>query len=312
MGKEKEVKKKPRWIIATTVSILMSIMCLSFVPQNSWAIADAAVVAALYKIWDWAKGEMMDKMEKFQQGQTDQLMDKAEEIFKHKAGWEGWPASLQELFVENTTRLEDDQNKTTWQDASDYLDYSQGKGYGPDAAKYPAQTLKEFNKNYQIVQDFKASCRLTVPQPVGYTGNGCTKAQQQFTNYMITGMHPVPDYPATVTETADGQEYIQEKRSNETRMALAQLALNQSTSKDTSDFIDGIKKTLVTPTTDQINQESSAAVLRDTLIIDKARAMLELKQYEATLMNERLLATIVAQNEGTHLQHIHELTRNIH
>lgn len=285
----------------------------TFFPLSADAMGgSAAIVAVLYKIWDWAQNQMMNEMQQFQQGQTDQLKDKAEAIFEKKAHWEAWPATLRELFVEQAVKLEDAGNKAAYQNAQDFLNYAQGNLSGVNAAEYPARATYNFNVNYQKVQQMNPACQLNVPQPIGDSDNKCLPAQQQFTNYLLTGVHPIPNYPKFATNTSDGQAYIQAKNVSETRIALAQVALNQANNPQTNQFIQYMQKNLQSPSIAQINQESPAAVARDTLILTQAKAIIALKQYEVALMNEQLLATILAQNESLHLARLRELSQSIH
>lgn len=301
-------KSANKWAISLALSLSLFGLCLA--PMQTYAIGDAAVVAVLTEMWNWAKGAMFNKFQNFQKGETNRLMGKAEDIFKRKAQWEKWPASAKELFVEQSVKYENQAKQDAYKNASDYLKYAQGSASGVEASKYPAKVVYSFNTNYENVQKLNTNCNITVPEPVGSTQGDCTPAQKQFTNYLITGVRPIPDYSPDTTNTSDGQAYIQAKRVSETRTALVQVALNQANGKSTVDYIEYLEKNLKTPSVSQINTESSAAVARDALILAKLRALMSLKQYEATLMNERLLATLVAQGEDAHLTRIRQLAHN--
>ena len=302
--------KKSKWRLKLVAPIILA--GLMFAPVSAFAIGDAGVIVAIHALGHMLQNYMLQRLHQFSQEQTTKLTNKEEDIFKQKTHWEQWPASLREMFVEQSVKLENQGNQISYKNAQDYLNYSQGTASGVDAAKYPAKVTHSFNAQYTQVQKMNPNCKLTVPQPIGDSDNQCSPAQQQFTNYLLTGVHPIPDYPKDSTNTSDGQAYIQAKNVNSTRMALSQVALDQVTNDQTNKFIQYMQKNLQNPSIDQINQESTAAVARDTLIMEKARAIIALKQYEATLMNQRLLATIVAQNEGAHLQRIRELSQNIH
>lgn len=302
--------KKPKWRLKLIAPIVLA--GLMFTPVSCFAIGDAGVIVAIHALGHMLQNYMLQQLHQFSQEQTTKLTNKEEDIFKQKTHWEQWPASLREMFVEQSVKLENQGNQVSYKNAQDYLSYSQGTASGVDAAKYPAKATHNFNIQYTQVQKMNPSCQLTVPRPVGDTNNNCSPAQQQFTNYLLTGDHPIPDYPKESTNTSDGQAYIQAKHVSEARTALSQVALDQATNAQTNQFIQYMQKNLQSPSIDQINQESAAAVARDTLIMEKAKAIIALKQYEATLMNQRLLATIVAQNEGAHLQRIRELSQNIH
>jgi hypothetical protein len=303
-------KRMSKWLAIFLISI--SLLSFSMIPTNAYAVGDAGVIAVLTTIFNWAKGAMMREMQKFQQSQTDELKNKAENIFEKKSHWESWPASLRELAVEQGVKLEGESNQISYKNVKDFLSYTQGKASGVDASKHPAQVVAYFNKRYNYVQNMSSSCQLNAPQPVGDSNNNCTPAQTQFTNYLITGIHPMPSFPKDATQTATGQQYKVEKKVSDTRTALAQLALNQASNTKTNTFIHYMQKNLKNPSIDQVNQESPAAVGRDTLILNKARAMIALKQYEISLTETRLLATIVSQNEDVHLQHIRALAQDIH
>lgn len=302
----KIAKWRLKWVVPCIVVGLL------FAPIGCFAIGDAGVIIAIHTLGHMLQTYMLQRLHQFSEEQTTKLTNKEEDIFKQKTHWEQWPASLREMFVEQSVKMENQGNQVSYKNAQDYLSYAQGTASGVDAAQYPASVTHNFNENYKKVQEMNPSCQLSVPQPVGDMNNKCSPAQQQFTNYMLTGIYPIPDYPKESTHTSDGQEYIQAKNVNNTRMALSQLALDQASNAQTNQFIHYMQKNLKTPSLDQINQESAAAVARDALILEKARAIIALKQYEATLMNERLLATMVAQNEGAHLQRIRELSQNIH
>lgn len=302
--------KMSKWRLKLIIPLMAG--CLLVAPLRCLAAGDWAVVVAIHAMGHMLQSYMLQRLHQYSQEQTNKLMNKEEGIFEKKTHWEKWPASLREMFVEQAVKMEDQGNKLSYKNAQDYLSYSQGSASGVDAAKYPAKVTHSFNEDYVNVQRINPSCQLTVPQPVGDGSSQCSPAQQQFTNYLLTGVHPIPDYPKEVTNTSDGQAYIQAKHVSEARTALSQVALDQATNTQTNQFIQYMKKNLQQPSLDQINKESSAAIARDTLILTKARAIIALKQYEATLMSQRLLATIVAQNEGAHLQRMRALTQNIH
>ena len=294
---------------------LLAVVCavtFMMAPVSAFAMGDAGVIIAIHALGHMLQNYMLERLHQYSQEQTTKLTDKEESIFKQKVNWEKWPASLREGFVEHAVSLEGQSNKTSYKNAQDYLSYAQGSASGIDAAKYPAKVTHSFNVQYKQVQKMNPACKLTVPRPIGDNSSQCSPAQQQFTNYLLTGVYPIADYPEDSTTNSDGQAYIQAKHVNSTRMALAQIALNQATNSQTTQFIQYMQKNLQTPTIDQVNQESTAAVTRDILITIQAKAVIALKQYEATLMNQRLLATIVAQNEGAHLKRIRELSQNIH
>jgi hypothetical protein len=302
--------KKSRAIFKLIAPIVLA--GLLFTPIGCFAAGDAGVIVAIHLLGHMLQTYMLQELHQFSHEQTTNLTDKEEDIFKQKTHWEQWPASLREMIVEQSVKLENKGNQVSYKNAMDYLSYSQGSASGVDATKYPAKATHSFNKDYDKVQSMNPSCKIDVPQPIGDGDNQCSPAQQQFTNYLLTGVHPIPDYPNDSTNTSDGQAYIQAKHVSEARAALSQVALDQASNAQTNQFIQYMQKNLKNPSIDQINKESMAAVSRDTLIMEKARAIIALKQYETTLMNERLLATMVAQNEGAHLQRIRELSQNIH
>ena len=302
-------KKGQKLAIVTMLSV--SLLSFSLIPTSVYATSPA-VVAILGQIWHWAQTTMMDEEKQMTQSQTDQLKNKASAIFKKKTDWEQWPSSLKSLFVENAVKLENKGNKMTYDNAQSFLSYTQGKASGVDASKNPAKAVFSFRRSYGDVQKMNPDCKLDVPTVVGDSSNNCTPTQKKFTNFLITGVHPMPSYPKDATNTAIGQQYAVETLEYKTRTALTQIALAKTTSDSTTKFINGMQKSLQNPTPDQINNESSEAVARDALIVQQERAIIQLKQYQAELMNQRLLATMVAQNEEIHLKRIHELARHIH
>jgi hypothetical protein len=300
---DRKVKRLRKFAAGALISVML--FSLAILPTRAYA--DAATAAAVYALTKWMENQMMSEMHQWQEEQTDKITGKMWDIFQKQAGWEAWPATLQELMTEKMVPMEAEKDKISYTNVKSYVNYTQGSASGFDAQQYPVKTLNDFNSNYQRVQNLNPQCEIDVPQSVGDTTNGCTPAQIDYTNTMLTGVNPIPKYPDTTLKTAVGQQYTAETKTSVTRTALSQLALDEATNKGTTDFVAQMQTALQTPTLAQINAESPAAIARDSLIISQARAMLALREYESSLMNERLLATVVAQNEANHLAYIRQL-----
>ncbi len=290
------------------LSIAITLLGISLIPIKAYG-DDGLIVAAIYKVFDWMQNAMMQKFQEMEDAETNKITGKMWDIFQQQSQWERWPASLKELLTEQMVPYENQLNAVSYKNALSYVNYTQGSASGVNAAQYPVKALNHFNNDYDKVQQMNPQCNLEVPQAVGDTTNGCTSAQVSYTNTMLSGVNPLPQYPASTLNTAAGQQYTAEVKTNITRTDLSQLALDQSTNDGTNQFITYMQKSLQQPSIDQINAESSEAIARDALILEQARAMLELRQYESTLMNQRLLATLVAQNEEYHLDYIRKLAK---
>lgn len=297
-----------KWV--AVLLITSSILTFTLVPTRAFGMDGAAVVAAIMKVFVWLQGEMMDKLHQYQTEATNRIVNQLIDNFKQKLNWERWPASFKELTVEKMVPYENKFNAYAYKNAESYISYTQGSASGIDAAKYPVKTISNFNQDFNKVQEMNPDCKLQIPEAIGDTTQGCKPAQVAYTNAMLTGVNPLPTYPDNTLNTPIGQQYSIESKTNVTRTALSQLALDESTNQATNDFIELMQKSLQQPPLEQINAESSAAIARDSLILNQARAMLELRIYEVLLMNQRLLATVVAQNEDNHLNYIRRLGQN--
>ena len=79
------------------------------------------------------------------------------------------------------------------------------------------------------MQCMNSKCNIDVPQAIGDASNGCLPQQLTYTNTMLSSVNPIPLFPATTLNTAIGQQYAAENKTNVVRTALSQLALNEAT-----------------------------------------------------------------------------------
>ncbi len=307
------MKSTRKWFAG--VCVALTLFGAAMVPTKAYA--DAQDVAFLTIMFQWMQGAMMSALQAMEQKisdkETQSLNDNANNIFKTQTDWntkhETWeqaPAS-QGAVSKNMVSYETAEHANSFQNAQSYISYTQGTGSGTDATKYPVRVINNFNNSHAQIQSMNTQCNIDVPQAVGDATNNCKPQQLTYTNTMISSVNPIPLFPTTTLNTAIGQQYAAENKTNVVRTALSQLALNEATDPQTTKFIVNLQTAFTNPDPATINGESAAAVARDTLILNQARAMLELRLYESTLMNERLLATIVAQNEQGHLDYIRKL-----
>jgi len=303
-----------KWVAGACIAL--TLFTATIIPTKAYADGTTVMFLETMLQWmqnslfAWMKGAMMDKFDSMEQAATKSLNDNANANFSTQTTWnnkhENWPAS-QGSVSSGMISYETAEHKNSFQNAQSYIGYTQGKGSGIDATKYPVRVINNFNENHDQVQKSNPNCNIDIPQAVGDSSNNCTQQQLTYTNTMISSVNPIPVFPKTTLNTAIGQQYAAENKTNVVRTALSQLALNEATDPETTKFIQSLQTAFQNPTPDTINGESSEAVIRDTLILNQARAMLALRIYESNLMNERLLATIVAQNEQAHLEYIRKL-----
>lgn len=299
-----------KWVAG--LCIALTLFGAAMIPVKAYAVSPG-VVAILNIIFIWMKQEMLNTMHGYEQEATKAVTTQVGNNFKKQTGWntthDTWEkmGASQGAVSSNMVSYETAEHKNSFQNAQSYILYTQGTGSGTDATKYPVRVINDFNEHHDAIQNTNKQCNIDVPQAVGDASNGCLAQQLTYTNTMITSVNPIPAFPTTTLNTAIGQQYAAENKTNVVRTALSQLALNEATDPQTTAFIASLQTAFQNPTPATINSESSAAVARDTLILNQARAMLELRIYESSLMNERLLATLVAQNEQNHLDYIRKL-----
>lgn len=312
------MKKTVRNTVLT--ALLSSFLTMLVMGQEAQAGAGgtamgAEIKAAMTGLIDWLENGMMDALKSDFQKETDDISNnitnKLDENFKYASQMEQMAGALTSQFSQSFNNQRESASQVANDNSKGYLNYTQGSASGYDASTKPAAVISDMNKRYTEVQAENTNCKLNNPQYAGMNDDQCTTAQLEYTNALLAGVTPLPTYSATQEESPVGQQYALEREESITRQQLASKAVGNATSKQTKKIIDDISSTLASPTRDEINKESDAAVQRDTLMILQELGDIQVKQYQAELENQRLLGTLVSQNEEIHAQYMREMQKQM-
>lgn len=271
----------------------------------------AAGYALLESMFDWMQNAMMSTLQDYFNSLSDKLTDTINDNFEHASTLEKMFGSLKSQFSAEFNAQRQNASQTANNSSKGYLNYTQGSASGHDASTQPAAVVSDMNNKYNEVQKENTQCSLNNPQYAGMNDDNCTADQLQYTNYLLAGVTPLPTYSTNNEESPTGQQYALERQESITRQQLANKAVSNATDPNLKSALDTMASTLATPTRDDINNESDAAVARDTLITLQTVGDIMVKQVQADLENERLLGIIVSQNEEIHAQYMREMQKQM-
>lgn len=273
--------------------------------------ASAAIYGLVLEMFNWLKGEMMQAFQGYLDDVKDGITDKLDENFKNYNALESMAGNLKSQFSQAFEAQRQVDSQAANNQAKGYLDYTQGSASGYNAGKQPAAVVQDMNKKYDEVQNINKQCQLDNPQYAGTNDDGCQPQQLTYTNTLLAGVTPLPVYSTTQQESPVGQQYELERKESVTRQQLANKAVSSATDPNLKKFMDQASSTLATPTREDINAESDAAVTRDTLITLQTIGDIMVKQFQAEIENQRLLGTLVAQNEEIHAQYMRDMQKQL-
>lgn len=297
------------WKSKLKVAAIASTFTLAIALAPSQARADWGDI--LSNILTYLQNGLISNIQQLLRAQAQQLIDNANSIFNQQKAWENQAASITEnrqAVIDNYTTKT---NSAAYQKTLSFMQYTQGKASGYDANTNPVMVIKDFNKNHDNMQRINPNCVLEIPQRIGDNTNQCAPKQLQYQNTMLAGVNPVVTFPESTLNSSTGQQFATEKQSSMVRRGLAETVFTHATNQETLEFLDYANQQIALPTLAQINRESSQAVLRDTLVLSQLHAKIALLQYKATLENQRLLATLVAQQEDNHMERLVKLGGHI-
>ncbi len=308
------MKKTMRNTVLT--AILSSVLTMAVMSQQAQAGAGgtamgAEIKAAMSGLIDWLENGMMDAFQGYFQKLSQDLSSTINENFKHASELEQMAGALTSQFSQSFN----DQRQSASQAANDsskgYLSYTQGSASGYNAGTQPAGVVSDMNSRFTEVQAENKNCDVNNPQYAGMNDDQCTTSQLEYTNGLLAGITPLPTYSTAQEDSPVGPQYALEREESITRQQLASKSVGNATSKQTKKIIDDISSTLASPTRDEINSESDAAVQRDTLMVLQELGDIQIKQYQAELENQRLLGILVSQNEENHAQYMREMQKQM-
>ena len=306
------MKQATRNIIFTAIlSSFLTVVMMGGQARADGAASGAAGYALLESMFSWMQNAMMSTLQGYFSSLSDKLTDTLNDNFKHASDVEKMFGSLTSQFSAEFNEQRKSASQTANNDSKGYLSYTQGSASGHDASAQPAAVVSDMNNKYDEVQKENPKCSLNNPQTAGMNDDNCTTDQTQYTNYLLAGVTPLPTYSTNTEESPTGQKYALERQESITRQQLANKAVSNASSSDITTFLDGISTTLATPTKDSINNESDAAVTRDTLITLQAMGDIMIRQLQTETENERLLGILVSQQEEIHAQYMREMQKSM-